>query len=139
TIATYGETLHTFVDRSQYKGAFMPGYASRDMGDDSEMLFGIDHVVGNVEHMDEWVSYYERVFGMREMIHFSDQDISTEYSALMSKVVADGRGVEVPDQRAGDRQTEVADRGVPRVLRGPGRAAHRSLDARHRRHRRADA
>src|SRR5689334_22494540 len=93
TIATYGETLHTFVDRSKYKGAFLPGYAPREVAADSEMLFGIDHIVGNVEHMEDWVDYYERVFGMREMIHFSDQDISTEYSALMSKVVADGRGV----------------------------------------------
>jgi 4-hydroxyphenylpyruvate dioxygenase len=58
------------------------------------MLLAIDHIVGNVElgHMEEWVSYYERVFGMVEMIHFSDDDISTEYSALMSKVVADGNG-----------------------------------------------
>src|ERR687888_927327 len=59
------------------------------------LLYGIDHVVGNVElgHMDEWVTYYEDVFGMREMIHFTDEAISTEYSALMSKVVTDGRGV----------------------------------------------
>src|SRR3954453_9104832 len=57
------------------------------------MLWAIDHVVGNVEHMDEWVKYYEDVFGMREMLHFSDEDISTEYSALMSKVIADGKGV----------------------------------------------
>jgi 4-hydroxyphenylpyruvate dioxygenase len=55
---------------------------------------GIDHIVGNVElgHMEEWVGYYERVFGMTEMIHFSDEAISTEYSALMSKVVTDGSG-----------------------------------------------
>jgi 4-hydroxyphenylpyruvate dioxygenase len=59
------------------------------------MLLGIDHIVGNVElgHMDEWVKYYEDVFGMKEMIHFTDEAISTEYSALMSKVVTDGRGV----------------------------------------------
>jgi 4-hydroxyphenylpyruvate dioxygenase len=59
------------------------------------MLLGIDHIVGNVElgHMNEWVKYYEDVFGMREMIHFTDEAISTEYSALMSKVVTDGRGV----------------------------------------------
>ena len=59
------------------------------------MLLGVDHIVGNVElgHMDEWVRYYEDVFGMREMIHFTDEAISTEYSALMSKVVTDGRGV----------------------------------------------
>ena len=57
-------------------------------------LLAIDHIVGNVElgRMDEWVKYYEDVFGMREMLHFSDDDISTEYSALMSKVVTNGNG-----------------------------------------------
>jgi 4-hydroxyphenylpyruvate dioxygenase len=95
SIRTYGETLHTFVDRSGYTGAFLPGYEAIAKGEDSGMLLGIDHIVGNVElgHMDEWVKYYEDVFGMREMIHFSDEEISTEYSALMSKVVTDGRGV----------------------------------------------
>ena len=67
---------------------------------------------------EEWVGYYERVFGMTEMIHFTDEAISTEYSALMSKVVTDGNGPDqVPDQRAGRGQAQVADRGVPRVLR----------------------
>jgi 4-hydroxyphenylpyruvate dioxygenase len=96
SIRTYGETLHTFVGRSGYRGAFLPGYQPVSNGtEDSGMLLGIDHVVGNVElgRMDDWVRYYENVFGMREMIHFSDEEISTEYSALMSKVVADGRGV----------------------------------------------
>ena len=95
TVKTYGETFHTFVGRRDYKGAFLPGYEAVDRGGDSGMLLGIDHVVGNVElgHMDEWVKYYEDVFGMKEMIHFTDEAISTEYSALMSKVVTDGRGV----------------------------------------------
>ncbi len=96
SIRTYGETLHTFVGRAEYRGAFMPGYEPVSNGtEDTGMLLGIDHVVGNVElgQMDEWVRYYEDVFGMREMIHFSDEAISTEYSALMSKVVTDGRGV----------------------------------------------
>ena len=95
TIKTYGETLHTFVGRRDYKGAFLPGYEAVERGEDSGMLLGIDHIVGNVElgHMNEWVKYYEDVFGMREMIHFTDEAISTEYSALMSKVVTDGRGV----------------------------------------------
>jgi 4-hydroxyphenylpyruvate dioxygenase len=96
TIRTYGETVHTFVERGRYAGPFLPGYHAVSNGtEDSGMLLGIDHIVGNVElgHMDEWVKYYEDVFGMREMIHFSDDDISTEYSALMSKVVTDGRGV----------------------------------------------
>ena len=95
TIKTYGETLHTFVGRSGYSGAFLPGYMAVERGEDTGMLLGIDHIVGNVElgHMNEWVKYYEDVFGMREMIHFTDEAISTEYSALMSKVVTDGRGV----------------------------------------------
>jgi 4-hydroxyphenylpyruvate dioxygenase len=96
SIATYGDTLHTFIDRSGYDGPFLPGFEARGSngaaGD--EMLLGIDHVVGNVElgHMEEWVKFYEDVFGMVEMIHFSDEAISTEYSALMSKVVASGNG-----------------------------------------------
>ena len=95
TIATYGETLHTFVDRSRYEGAFAPGYrAVEHAGADGDLLLAIDHVVGNVElgRMEEWVRFYEQVFGMTEMIHFSDEAISTEYSALMSKVVANGNG-----------------------------------------------
>jgi 4-hydroxyphenylpyruvate dioxygenase len=96
SVETYGETLHLFVERDGYGGPFLPGYESRGeapRGPDG-LLAGIDHVVGNVElgHMQEWVSYYERVFGMTELIHFSDEDISTEYSALMSKVVTDGSG-----------------------------------------------
>ena len=95
TVSTYGETLHTFVERDGYDGAFLPGYLAADDGDaDAGLFTGIDHVVGNVElgRLDEWVGYYERVFGMREMIHFTDRDIATEYSALMSKVMADGSG-----------------------------------------------
>jgi len=95
TIATYGETLHTFVERDGYQGAFLPGYEAVGDGDEAAgLLVGIDHVVGNVElgRLDEWVGYYERVFGMTEMIHFTDRDISTEYSALMSKVLTDGKG-----------------------------------------------
>ena len=96
SIATYGDTLHTFVERAGYGGAFMPGYvaeprASRNGG---VGLLAIDHIVGNVElgHMNTWVKFYEDVFGMTEMLHFSDEDISTEYSALMSKVVTSGDG-----------------------------------------------
>jgi 4-hydroxyphenylpyruvate dioxygenase len=95
SIRTYGETLHSFVDRSRYEGPFLPGYSPASGGDGGGVgLVGIDHIVGNVERgrMQEWVGYYEEVFGMREMIHFSDADIATEYSALMSKVVSDGEG-----------------------------------------------
>ena len=94
-IAAYGDTVHRFVDRSDYAGAFLPGFEATGAGPDSDpMLFGIDHIVGNVPlgEMEQWVSFYEDVFGMTEMIHFSDEAISTEYSALMSKVVASGDG-----------------------------------------------
>jgi 4-hydroxyphenylpyruvate dioxygenase len=113
-IATYGETLHTFVDRSAYKGAFLPGYKTVDGEKELGLLTDIDHVVGNVElgRMEEWVSYYERVFGMVEMIHFSDEDISTEYSALMSKVVADGEGrIKFPinEPAEGKRKSQIEE------------------------------
>jgi 4-hydroxyphenylpyruvate dioxygenase len=112
SIATYGETLHTFVDRSGYGGAFMPGYAARDDDPGDAGLLGIDHIVGNVElgAMDQWVKYYEDVFGMKEMIHFSDDDISTEYSALMSKVVTTGNGrVKFPlnEPAEGKRKSQI--------------------------------
>jgi 4-hydroxyphenylpyruvate dioxygenase len=114
TIATYGETLHTFVERGEYRGAFLPGFQAMEAHTPSadEMLLGIDHIVGNVElgHMEEWVSFYERVFGMTEMIHFSDEDISTEYSALMSKVVTDGNGrVKFPinEPAQGKRKSQI--------------------------------
>jgi 4-hydroxyphenylpyruvate dioxygenase len=94
-IATYGETLHTFVNRGGYSGPYLPGY--RELEHDADRAVGlraVDHCVGNVElgRMDHWVGYYERVLGFTEMIHFSDEDISTEYSALMSKVMTDGNG-----------------------------------------------
>jgi 4-hydroxyphenylpyruvate dioxygenase len=116
TIATYGDTLHTFVQRDGYEGAFLPGFAATDEpdGSDSGLLVGVDHVVGNVElgRLDEWVSYYERVFGMTEMLHFSDRDISTEYSALMSKVMADGKGrVKFPinEPAEGKRKSQIEE------------------------------
>ncbi len=97
TISTYGEVVHTFVNRSGYEGAYLPGYraepstngAGRGVG-----LLAIDHVVGNVElgRMDAWVEFYERVFGMTNIIHFGDDQIQTEYSALMSKVMSSGNG-----------------------------------------------
>jgi 4-hydroxyphenylpyruvate dioxygenase len=94
-IATYGDTVHTFVNRADYAGRYLPGYRTVEgEARDGVGLLAIDHIVGNVElgRMQHWVEFYERVFGMTEMIHFSDEDISTEYSALMSKVMTDGRG-----------------------------------------------
>ena len=113
-IATYGDTLHRFVDRSGYRGSFLPGYEAppaRTNGDQA-MLLTIDHIVGNVElgAMEHWVRYYEDVFGMTEMIHFSDEAISTEYSALMSKVVTSGDGrVKFPinEPAEGKRKSQI--------------------------------
>jgi 4-hydroxyphenylpyruvate dioxygenase len=116
-VETYGDTLHLFVQREGYRGAFLPGYERRsDAPKDPEAmrLMAIDHIVGNVElgHMDEWVKYYERVFGMTEMIHFSDEAISTEYSALMSKVVTDGSGrIKFPinEPAEGKRKSQIEE------------------------------
>ncbi|MET0207349.1 MAG: 4-hydroxyphenylpyruvate dioxygenase [Thermoleophilaceae bacterium] len=116
-IATYGDTLHLFVQRDEYRGAFLPGYERRAEAPhdpDELLLMAIDHIVGNVElgHMDEWVHYYERVFGMTEMIHFSDEAISTEYSALMSKVVTDGSGrIKFPinEPAEGKRKSQIEE------------------------------
>jgi 4-hydroxyphenylpyruvate dioxygenase len=126
TIKTYGDTLHTFVARGGYDGPFLPGYeAASDpaAGNDPEhpMLLAIDHIVGNVEHMDPWVRFYEDVFNMKEMIHFTDGDISTEYSALMSKVVADGRGVvkfPINEPAEGKRKSQIEE--YLEFYEGPG-------------------
>jgi 4-hydroxyphenylpyruvate dioxygenase len=114
TIKTYGDTLHTFVGRGGYEGAFLPGYEPVEDGfaPESERLLAIDHIVGNVElgRMEPWVKYYEDVFGMTEMIHFSDEAISTEYSALMSKVVTSGDGrVKFPinEPAEGKRKSQI--------------------------------
>ncbi len=113
-IATFGDTLHRFVDRSGYRGAFLPGYEAppERSGGAEAMLLTIDHIVGNVElgAMERWVHYYEDVFGMTEMIHFSDEAISTEYSALMSKVVTSGDGrVKFPinEPAEGKRKSQI--------------------------------
>jgi 4-hydroxyphenylpyruvate dioxygenase len=116
SVETYGDTHHVFVQRADYAGAFLPGFearAVRPTGRDG-LLVGIDHVVGNVElgHMQEWVGYYERVFGMTELIHFSDEAISTEYSALMSKVVTDGSGrIKFPinEPAQGKRKSQIEE------------------------------
>jgi 4-hydroxyphenylpyruvate dioxygenase len=119
SIETYGETRHVFVERDGYQGAFLPGFdprGTRAAQTPDGLFVGIDHVVGNVPlgHMDEWVRYYERVFGMTEMIHFSDEEISTEYSALMSKVVTDGsagsssRSTSPPRARRSHRSTSTS-------------------------------
>jgi 4-hydroxyphenylpyruvate dioxygenase len=100
TIRAYGDTTHSFVNHDRYNGVFAPGYRPLDPERYSPRTFhpvgltAIDHVVGNVAEgqMDTWVQFYEDVMGFAQLVHFDDQDISTEYSALMSKVVQGGQG-----------------------------------------------
>src|SRR4051795_2557221 len=94
-IAAYGETRHTLIDRSRYAGVYLPGFVERGstmVGPDKRLFQAVDHCVGNVElgQMDEWVGFYNRVMGFVNMAEFVGDDIATEYSALMSKVVANG-------------------------------------------------
>jgi 4-hydroxyphenylpyruvate dioxygenase len=93
-IHTYGEVLHVFVDRSKYGGPFAPTYRPLELEAETAGLAAIDHIVGNVQlgKMNHWVNYYHKVLGFRQLLHFDDQDISTEYSALMSKVMQNGSG-----------------------------------------------
>lgn len=92
SIRTYGEVVHTFINRDNYKGKFMPGFREENQPGDSIGIVEVDHCVGNVElgHMNKWVKWYEDVLGFQQLISFDDKDISTEYTALMSKVMANG-------------------------------------------------
>lgn len=116
SIRVYGDTIHTFVERKNYSGPFMPGYraiesdpAARPTG-----LLHVDHMVGNVgwHEMDKWVDFYGRVMGFSLYQHFDDKDISTEYSALMSKVMANANGyVKFPinEPAEGKRKSQVEE------------------------------
>ncbi len=94
TLKAYGDTVHTLVDRGRYAGPYLPGYVRRESQavTPGPAFIALDHVVGNVElgAMDEWVGFYNRVMGFTNMAEFIGDDIATEYSALMSKVVASG-------------------------------------------------
>ncbi|MGV9675324.1 4-hydroxyphenylpyruvate dioxygenase [Nocardia sp. NPDC003482] len=129
SLAAYGDTRHTLVDRSRYDGPYLPGYVARRSGlvppaDAPPRLFqAIDHVVGNVElgRMDEWVEFYRRVMGFENMAEFVGADIATEYSALMSKVVANGNHrVKFPlnEPAAGRRKSQIDE--YLEFYRGPG-------------------
>jgi 4-hydroxyphenylpyruvate dioxygenase len=101
-IDTYGDTRHTLIDRSRYTGPFLPGFVPRPplvAPPERRFFQAVDHIVGNVDlgHMDEWVKFYQRVMGFTNMAEFIGDDIATDYSALMSKVVANGtRKVKFP-------------------------------------------
>jgi 4-hydroxyphenylpyruvate dioxygenase len=116
SIHTYGETIHTFVERGDYSGPFLPGFRAitsdpiaRPVG-----LLHVDHIVGNVgwHEMDKWVNFYANVMGFSLYQHFDDKDISTEYSALMSKVMATGNGfVKFPinEPAEGKRRSQIEE------------------------------
>jgi 4-hydroxyphenylpyruvate dioxygenase len=113
-IRTYGEVLHVFVDRGDYAGPFAPGYTGLDLTAESAGLAAVDHVVGNVQlgKMNQWVGFYHEVMGFRQLIHFSDQDIGTEYSALMSKVMEGGAGrIKFPinEPAEGQRKSQIEE------------------------------
>ncbi|MBI5858094.1 MAG: 4-hydroxyphenylpyruvate dioxygenase [Sphingobacteriales bacterium] len=95
-IHTYGDTVHVFVERKNYHGVFMPGFKEwkSDYNPTQTGLLYVDHCVGNVgwNQMNPWVNFYENVMGFRNILSFDDKDISTEYSALMSKVMSNGNG-----------------------------------------------
>ncbi len=115
SIATYGDTRHTLVERADYAGPYLPGYVAADpvlAAPRAPFCTGVDHCVGNVElgKMDEWVDFYHRVLGFTNMKEFVGDDIATEYSALMSKVVADGsRKVKFPinEPAAGKKKSQI--------------------------------
>jgi 4-hydroxyphenylpyruvate dioxygenase len=133
-IATYGDTRHTLIDRSRYRGPFLPGFVARapivERTTGPKRFFqAVDHVVGNVElgRMDEWVAFYQRVMGFTNMAEFIGDDIATEYSALMSKVVASGtRKVKFPlnEPAAGKKKSQIDE--FLEFFGGPG-AQHIAL------------
>lgn len=120
SIRTYGDTVHSLVERNGYQGPFLPGFAPyaqvfpRDVAIEECGLGVIDHVVGNVElgKMNEWVTFYENVLGFSLLTHFSEKDISTEYSALMSKVMNGGKGkIKLPinEPAEGRRKSQIEE------------------------------
>ncbi len=134
-IATYGETRHTLVQRGQYAGPYLPGYVARTSGfvrrdgAPRRLFQALDHVVGNVElgRMDEWVTFYNKVMGFVNMAEFIGDDIATDYSALMSKVVANGNHrVKFPlnEPALAKRKSQIDE--YLEFYRGPG-AQHLAL------------
>ncbi|MEA2827307.1 MAG: 4-hydroxyphenylpyruvate dioxygenase [Actinomycetota bacterium] len=126
SIAIYGETRHTFVDRSAYRGPYLPGYSTERLPPEPAGLAvglgHVDHVVGNVElgSLERWVAFYQSVLGFERLRHFDDSQISTEYSALMSTVVWDGSKVVLPlnEPAQGRRKSQIQE--YLETYRGPG-------------------
>lgn len=115
-IQTYGQTIHKFVERKNYRGVFMPGFQPRKSSVPVKPvgLQYVDHCVGNVElgQMNRWVKFYEDVMGFKLLLTFDDKDISTEYSALMSKVVSNGSGyIKFPinEPAAGRKKSQIEE------------------------------
>lgn len=124
-IATYGDTIHSIVERRNYKGLFLPGFhpVSSPFKPAGTGLKYVDHCVGNVElgKMNEWVGFYSRVLGFHNLLSFDDKDISTEYSALMSKVMSNGNGrIKFPinEPAAGKKKSQIDE--YLEFYRGPG-------------------
>jgi 4-hydroxyphenylpyruvate dioxygenase len=123
-ISIYGETIHTFVERRNYRGIFLPGFepASSDEAAGAGLLY-VDHMVGNVPlgEMQKWVDFYHDVMGFRQFQSFDDKDVSTEYSALMSKVMANGNDrIKFPlnEPVSGKRKSQIEE--YLEFYRGPG-------------------
>lgn len=116
-IHTYGDTVHLFIERKAYQGTFMPGFRAWSnpyFAPPSTGLLYVDHCVGNVgwNQMNPWVKFYEEVMGFKNILSFDDEDISTEYSALMSKVMSNGNGfVKFPinEPAEGKRKSQVEE------------------------------
>ncbi|HIO68555.1 MAG TPA: 4-hydroxyphenylpyruvate dioxygenase [Flavobacteriales bacterium] len=115
-IHTYGETVHIFVERKNYNGVFMPGFVEwkSDYNPEPVGLKYIDHMVGNVGwgEMNDWVDFYAKVMGFAQIISFDDKDISTEYTALMSKVMSNGNGrIKFPinEPAEGKRKSQIEE------------------------------
>ncbi len=122
-IATYGDTIHSFIDRSKYKGVFLPGFKPTGVKPKDGPLLYVDHMVGNVPlgDMNRFVAYYRDTMGFSQWQHFDDKDISTEYSALMSKVMADGTGrIKFPinEPAEGKRKSQIEE--YLEYYHGPG-------------------
>ncbi len=124
-IHTYGDTIHMFIERKNYNGLFMPGFEKwkTEYNPIPTGLKYIDHMVGNVElgHMDKWSKFYEDVMGFTNLVTFDDKDISTEYTALMSKVMSNGNGrIKFPinEPAKGKKKSQIEE--YLDFYRGPG-------------------